>query len=177
MRLETNRIPPSSRNLQNSYVPQENHVFLLGSGGGGGQEETIELASIRALGNLRKFFKYTNKAWTLFRSKDKERVEKEDMTEAIIKVDRAEIGRLDTTSLDILWNCTVARKNKGVLSMATNAHRSTVTNRLNDELATLTRQSREGKEVKVSSIYREIPDGVKILEEILKDLGQYKEVT
>ncbi len=135
------------------------------------EDKTIELASIRSLGNLRKFFKYTNKAWTIFRTKDKDNVEKKDMMRAIMKVDRAEIGRLDPTSLDILWNCTVARKNKGVLSMDTNTHRSTVTNRLNNELETLTKQVKEGKEVKVSSIYRELPDGIKILKQIFEDLG------
>lgn len=140
------------------------------------EEDTIELASIRALGNLRKFFKYTNKAWTLFRTSDKERVEEKDMLEAIRKVDRAEIGRLDPTSLETLWNCTIARKNKGVLAMDTGTHRSTVTNRLNDELSSLTKQVKEGKEVRVSSIYRDLPNGVEILEQILKDLGLYDKV-
>ncbi len=140
-------------------------------------DRAIELAAIRSTGNLRNFLKYCDNAWTIFKGKDKKIVEEAEMIEGIINVDRVKIGSLDLTDLKILWNSTVGKPNKGFLAHESDIHFDTLDKRLNSELSDLTEQVREGKEVSVISIYRDIPKGEDILEGILKDLKRYDEVT
>ncbi len=139
-------------------------------------DKAIEMASIRSLGNIPRFFTYAKHAWTIYRGKNKKILDEEDIKEGIINVDRATLGRLDMTDLRIIWNCTFGNPNKTLLAHQSDIHPKTLDNRIIEDLSGLITQVRDGQEVYVSSIYTKLPGGKGILEQILKDLERYDEV-
>ncbi len=139
-------------------------------------EKAVEMASIRSQGNIRRFLTYAKHAWTIYRGKEKSSLGEDDMTQGVINVDRALLGRLDLTDLKIIWNSTAGRPNKSLLAHQTDIHPKTLDNRIKEDLSGLIMEVRDGQDVFVSSIYKKLPNGKEILQQILKDLERYDEV-
>ena len=139
-------------------------------------DKALIISSKRANGNLRRFLRYTKSGWTIYRSKERTKLDEDIMKESVINVDRSLLGGLDSTDLRILWYSTIGEPNKEYLAHECNIHRNTLNQRLSHNINNLTSERREGKKVIINSIYKELEGGQEILEEILKGMGHFSDI-
>ncbi len=136
-------------------------------------DKAIEQASMRSSSNLRAFLRYTKSAWGI--AEDKEKIDLENMTESIIMEDRALIGKLDITDLKILWYSTIGDLGKGYLAEKCNISSPTLSKRMENKLSQVVSERKSGKKTMVTSLYKDLPNGREILEEMLKSMDISKE--
>ncbi len=136
-------------------------------------DKAIEQASMRSSSNLRAFLRYTKSAWGI--TEDKEKIGLENMTESIIMEDRALIGKLDITDLRILWYSTIGDLGKGYLAEKCNISSPTLSKRIDKKLSHVVSEKKSGKKTMVTSLYKDLPNGKEILEEMLKSMDISKE--
>ncbi|MFO7991245.1 MAG: hypothetical protein R6U61_02995 [Thermoplasmata archaeon] len=133
-------------------------------------EGALKMASIRSMGNLRKFLKYSQTAW-LSKHSGSKTVTNKEMKKAVIQLDKDYLYGLSNTDYKILWYSTKGPINKKYLKQkADDMHIQTLNKRLERSLSSFVQVRVEGRNSLVSSIYLDIPDGKDILKELLIDL-------
>jgi len=133
------------------------------------EDTALDMAAIRSNGNLRNFFDYTQSGWKISRGTNNDIVNSKHMQKGIILKDRTILGGRDIIDYKIIWNSTKGEFNKKLLAHECGINRGTLDNRIKN-ISHIINQENRGKEVIISSIYNQIPEGTKILKGILKDL-------
>ena len=132
---------------------------------------SLEMAGIRSTGNLRNFLNYTKNAYMIAVGSKRRSVRANDMKEGMIIVDRAFMGSCDMTDLRIIWYATKGDMNKSFLAHQCGIDVKTLDSRITDRLDEMIFTTRSGKDIIISSVYRNINDGNEILERIIESLG------
>lgn len=131
-------------------------------------DQSIEMASLRAGSNLRSFLKYTKNAWNLL---EDGKVNMDTMEKGISLVDRNIIDRLGKNGLKLLWVTTDNELNKSYTAELCGMDRSTLDRKIDGPLKELIETKKEGRSVKLTSIYSRVPRGKKILRRVYKKMG------
>lgn len=135
------------------------------------EDDAIDMASYRSLGNLRNFIDYTQKGWFFISGNGNGRVGIDEMKIAIEQVDRGLIGNFDLIDLKILWYSTTAVLNKNFLSQKCGINVRTLESHLEENLSDFITYQRHGVEIYPISVYKNIKGGKEILEKLIEGLG------
>lgn len=134
-------------------------------------EAAIEMASIRSRGNLRSFINYIKHGWMVASGGEMDRLGPNELRSGMISIDRALFAGCDAIDMRILWFSTVGDMNQAFLAHQSAIDSKTLVSRINGRLQDFIDIQKDGKEIFISSIYKHISGGQKILAEIIKGLG------
>lgn len=152
--------------MKKCLIPGQKFIFPF-------EDDAINMASLRSLGNLRNFIDYTQKGWFFIsgNGNGNGKVGIEEMKIAIEQVDRSLIGNFDLIDLKILWYSTTAVLNKNFLSQKCGINVRTLESHLEEKLFDFITYQRHGVEIYPISVYKNIKDGKEILEKLIEGLG------
>ncbi len=133
--------------------------------------EAIEMAAIRSQGNLRAFLNCVKHGWKVARGGNLDEVGTSELEKGISAIDRVVLGACDIRDSRLRWFATVGDMNKAFLAHQAGVDSKTLESRIRSRLHDFIKERKDGKDIFISSIYKEVPGGKEILESIIKSLG------
>jgi len=134
-------------------------------------DDALEMASIRSRGNLRNFLNYSRQGWMVAIGGDRTTVGQAELRTGMVSIDRALLGGCDAIDMRILWFSTEGDMNKAFLAHQCGIDTKTIDGRIKERLMDFVETRKSGKDVLISSIYKNMTGGKEVLTEIIRGLG------